>query len=106
MNIRLATEVAAALSRRWEGCRLTPYLCSAGVPTIGYGATYYRDGRGVTLHDAPITKAEAESLLVWMIETVYLPAVIKLCPEIDTPERLAAIIDFTFNLGSGALKGH
>jgi len=104
MNIKLAVEVASELCKRFEGCYLTPYLCPAGVATIGYGATYYSDGTAVTLKDAPITKEQAKSLLLWMVETRYLPAVIRLCPEIDTPERLAAIIDFAFNLGSGALK--
>lgn len=104
MNIPLAVEVAASLARRWEGCYLSPYLCPAGIPTIGYGATYYEDGARVTLHDAPISKERAESLLVWMVAGRYLPVVLALCPRIDTPERLAAIIDFTFNLGGGALK--
>jgi len=104
VNVSLAIEVASELCKRFEGCYLKPYLCPAGVPTIGYGATYYMTGESVRMTDAPITNEQAKSLLLWMIETRYLPAVIKLCPEIDTPERLAAIIDFTFNLGSGALK--
>lgn len=99
-----AIEVAAALARRFEGCRLRPYLCPSGVPTIGYGATYYEDGTRVTLLDAPVTKERAERLLLWMVRTRYLPEVLKLCPNIDTPERLAAIIDFAFNLGAGRLK--
>jgi len=97
-------EIAAALARRFEGCYLRPYLCPAGVPTIGYGATFYEDGTRVTLRDPPITRERAESMLMWMIRTKYLPDVIRLCPEIDSPERLAAIIDFTFNLGAGALS--
>ena len=99
-----AVQVAAALARRFEGLYLTPYLCPAGVPTVGYGATYYQDGRRIELTDAPITKEQADALLLWMVSTVYLPAVIKLCPKVDKPERLAALIDFTFNLGSGNLK--
>jgi lysozyme len=97
-------EIAAALARRFEGCYLRPYLCPADVPTIGYGATYYEDGTRVTLFDAPITRERAESLLLWMLRTRYLPVVLRLCPGIDSPERLAAIIDFTFNLGAGNLK--
>ena len=102
--VELAIAVAAALCRRFEGLFLTSYLCPAGVATIGYGATFYEDGRRVTLHDAPITRARAEALLLWMIQTQYLPAVLKLCPDIGCPMRLAAIIDFTFNLGAGRLQ--
>ncbi|WP_454752057.1 lysozyme [Cupriavidus necator] len=100
----VAIEVAAALARRFEGLYLRPYLDPVGVPTIGYGATYYPDGRRVTMNDAPITREQAEELLLWMVRTVYLPAVLKLCPRIDTPERLAALIDWTFNLGAGNLR--
>lgn len=102
--IDLAVQVAAALARRFEGLYLTPYLCPAGVPTIGYGATYYEDGSRVQLTDPAITRERAEALLLWMVRTVYLPVVLKLCPGVDNPNRLAALIDFTFNLGSGQLR--
>lgn len=104
MNYQLAIEVAAALARRFEGLYLTPYLCPAGVPTIGFGATYYEDGTRVQLIDPPITRERAETLLLWMVRTKYLPPVLRLCPGVDTPERLAALIDFTFNLGAGNLQ--
>ena len=100
----LAITVATALAQRFEGLYLSPYLCPAGVPTIGYGATYYEDGSRVTLFDAPITRERAMELLQWMVRTVYLPTVMRLCPGIDNPSRLAALIDFTFNLGGNALK--
>ena len=99
-----AVELAAALARHFEGLYLSPYLCPAGVATIGYGATYYEDGTHVTLHDASITKDRAESLLLWMLRTKYLPSVMQLCPNVDEPERLAALIDFAFNLGAGNLR--
>ena len=100
----LAILVSTALAQRFEGLYLSPYLCPAGVPTIGYGATYYEDGTRVTLLDAPITRERAIALLQWMVRTVYLPTVMRLCPGIDNPNRLAALIDFTFNLGGSALK--
>lgn len=99
-----AVEIAAALCRRFEGFSAHPYLCPAGVPTIGYGATHYLDGRPVRLTDAPISRDAAERLLVLMIERTYLPAVERLCPSVDDPRRLGALIDFTFNLGVGRLR--
>lgn len=102
--IELAVKVAAALARMFEGLYLSPYLCPAGVPTLGYGATYYEDGTRVTLSDPAITRERAEELLLWMVRTKYLPAVIKLCPGVQDPRLLAALIDFAFNLGGGNLK--
>lgn len=99
-----AIEIAIELEKRFEAIRLRPYLDAVGVPTIGIGATYYEDGRNVTLLDDPITRERALQLCAWMTEKVYLPAVMSLCPNIQSPARLAAIIDFTFNLGSNALK--
>ena len=100
-----AVQIAAALCRRFEGLRLTPYLCSAGVPSIGYGATFYQTGARVTLADPAITREQAEELLQWHIRTVFLPSVLKLCPNVTDAGRLAALVDFTFNLGAGNLKG-
>jgi lysozyme len=103
-GVEQAMAVAAALARRFEGLYLRPYLCPAGVPTIGYGATYYQDGRRVTLADPAITREQADALLAWMLATVYLPQVLRLCPGVDRPERLAALVDFTFNLGASNLR--
>lgn len=102
--LALAVDVAAILARRFEGFAARPYLCPAGVPSIGFGATYYADGRAVKLTDPPISRERAEALLLWMVRRVYLPAVLRLCPHVDTPERLAALIDFTLNLGAGRLR--
>jgi lysozyme len=99
-----AVAVAAAIGRHFEGFRSRPYLCPAGVATIGFGATYYEDGTTVTLLDPPITRERAERLLAYHIQRVYTPAVQRLCPNIDTPERLGAITDFALNLGNGRLR--
>lgn len=97
-------EVAAALCRRFEGFYPRPYLCPAGVPTIGYGATFYEDGTRVTLRDPEITRERAEALLLCHVRQRFMPAVLLLCPGVDNPYRLAALIDFAFNLGAGNLR--
>jgi lysozyme len=53
----------------------------------------------------PITEAEAEVYLARDLQTA-LAAALRYCPVLATePERrLAAIVDFTFNLGAGRLQ--
>lgn len=102
-DIDLAVDTAAALARRFEGFYLTPYLCPAGVATIGVGSTFYQDGQRVSLTDPPITKERAEELLKWELRRC-VPRVLKLCPGVDTTNRLAALLDFAFNCGSGNLQ--
>jgi len=98
-------QIAAELCKQFEGFRAKPYLCPAGIPTIGYGSTYYADGRKVTLQDAPIDEAEAEKLLMHELETTYLPGVLRNCPGLAADERkLNAIVDFAYNLGVGRLQ--
>lgn len=99
-----ALEIASALARRFEGFYPIPYLCPAGVPTIGFGATFYEDGTRVKLTDPPITRERADGLLLWQVQMRFLPVVLRLCPGVNSPERLAALIDFAFNLGSARLK--
>ena len=52
-----------ALIKEFEGFKAVPYLCSAGIPTIGYGSTYYLDGTKVRLSDRAITETKALELL-------------------------------------------
>lgn len=111
-------EVAVALCMLFEGLHrlgkdglVYPYLCPAGVWTIGYGSTYYEDGRRVGPNDPPITQERAKQLLLWELNKVSAPAVIRLCPELfawsvqnKQWRAFCAIVDFTFNLGSGRLQ--
>ena len=95
-----ALEVTSALCRTFEGIRLSPYLCSAGKPTIGIGSTLYEDGTRVTLQDPPITAERAESLLQLTLRRDYLPGVLRASPGlIQYPNRLAAMLDFAYNAG-------
>lgn len=104
MNLDEVLWYAASICRRFEGLYLKPYLCPAGVPTIGYGATFYQDGKKVTLHDKPITREQAEDLLTYHLKQYFLKEVLLLCYTLDTEFKTASILDFAFNLGLGNLK--
>lgn len=95
-----APDVAIKLCKEFEGFRSSPYLCPAGVPTIGYGSTFYEDGTPVKLGDAPIDEKRAMHLLRATLERVYIPGVLKASPQLATrPAVLGAMADFAYNLG-------
>jgi lysozyme len=98
-------EIAAALCKQFEGYKAKPYLCPAGIPTIGYGSTYYHDGRKVQLTDPPMDEPTAKALLMIELEHTYLPGVLRNCPGLITDVRKCnAIVDFVYNLGIGRLQ--
>lgn len=98
-------ELAAQLCRTFEGYRARPYVCPAGVATIGYGSTRYLDGRPVTLADPPISHETAERLLQQSLRHEFLPGVLRACPGLALHERACnAIVDWAYNLGVGRLQ--
>ena len=101
----MTLDIAASLCKQFEGFRGKPYLCPAGIPTIGYGSTYYSDGKKVTLNDPPISEPEAAQLLLHELQYTYLPGVLRNCPILLTDEKKCnAIVDFAYNLGTGRLQ--
>lgn len=101
-----AISIAADLCRRFEGVRLRPYLCPAGVATIGIGSTRYEDGRAVLLSDPPVSLERAEALLMHELEQRYLTGVLRACPRLaGESRRLGAAVDWAYNLGVGAFQG-
>ena len=101
-------QAAIDLTKRFEGFErrvkrgieitAVPYICPAGFWTIGYG--HLCDSK-----HPPISEVEAEVYLARDLQTA-LAATLRFCPVLATePEgRLAAIVDFTFNLGAGRLQ--
>ena len=86
----------------FEGLRLSPYLCSAKVPTIGYGSTFYPSGIKVTMNDKPITQATA----LWMLKHTadkFAVEVDKLVRPTLTQNQFNALVSFAFNVGTSAL---
>lgn len=104
----LLPAAAVLLAKRFEGFhrvprsdpdrRARPYICPAGYWTIGYGHLCLPD-------HPPISEADGE---IYLSEDLLkaLNATLRYCPVLATgPEtRLAAIVDFTFNLGVGRLQ--
>ena len=100
-------QAAIDLAKRFEGfCRAPksdpdrayPYVCPAGFLTIGYG--HLCDAKHL-----PITMEEGEAYLAADMADA-LRATLRYCPVLATESegRLAAIVDFTFNLGAGRLQ--
>jgi lysozyme len=100
----LALNIAKELSKKFEGFKSKPYLCPAGVPTIGYGTTAYPNRQKVKLTDSSITKEQAIQYLEYELYK-SLQGVLKYCPIlIKEDKKLGAIIDFVYNLGVGRLQ--
>lgn len=99
-----AIELAFGLIRTFEGLYLRPYLDPAGIPTIGYGTVYYPSGRRVRLDDQPCTAEDAKAYCLYRLVHDLTPQVLKACPNVDTEGRLAAFLDFAYNLGIGAFR--
>ncbi|AKZ25258.1 lysozyme [Ralstonia pseudosolanacearum] len=83
---------------RVDPTRAQPYVCPAGFWTVGYG--HLCDPT-----HPPITQAQAEVYLAADLVTA-LNATLRYCPvlAVEPEGRLAAIVDFTFNLGAGRLQ--
>ncbi len=89
----------------FEGLYLSPYLCPAGVWTIGLGTTRYPDGRPVGPRDPRITKEQAWVIAKHQMINDYMAEAIELCPgQLNTAGRLAAISDFCYNAGVPAFR--
>jgi lysozyme len=87
----------------FEGLSLKPYMCPAKKPTIGYGNTYYRDGRKVTMLDEPITNEEAVKLLEVVVDS-FAKQVSKLVTAPLNQNQFNSVVSFAFNVGVGSLK--
>lgn len=92
-----------AIIKKHESLRLKPYLCPAGVPTIGYGNTYYGNGLRVKLSDPAITNCEAESLLEASLKH-YEQGVDRYVRVSITQNQFDALVSFAYNVGLGSLQ--
>jgi lysozyme len=101
-------EAGVSIIRHFEGLvdgdpntpGLEPYICPAGLPTIGYGAIYGLDGSRVGSDHRAITEEEAESLLKRDLRRTE-HAVARLVRYPLTLNQFSALVSICFNIGSG-----
>lgn len=94
------SEEGKDLIKSFEGCRLNAYKCSAGVPTIGYGNTYYPNGDKVQMNDV-ITLEQAIELFDDLIVRYERIVNSKLKVEVKQNE-FDALVSHTYNTGGSS----
>lgn len=104
MNLHNAINICInQLLNKFESCKLVPYLCPAGKPTIGWGNTFYAHGIPVTMDDPKITQDEADNLRNNIV-TIFAHQVSLLVVSDITDNQGAALIAITYNIGINAFK--
>jgi lysozyme len=98
MTPRATGTAGVALIRAFEGFSPVPYVCPAGVLTVGYGHVV-ADGERF---EAPLSPEEGEALLRADLPR-YERAVCRLIEVPLSDPCFDALASFTFNLGEGAL---
>ena len=103
------SENGLKLIQEFESFEANPYLDSARVYTIGYGSTYYPNGKKVTGKDKPITKEYAEIIQRHVIATDFEPIVNDLLEQeitsgFITQNMYDAILSLAYNIGVNGFK--
>lgn len=103
MKITKVSKSGIDLIKSFEGLMLKPYLCSAKVPTIGYGTTIYPNGQKVKLIDAPISETMAEEFLA--NDLIYFEKQVDAyTTDAVNQNQFDALVSFAYNCGIGNLK--
>ena len=87
----------------FEGLSLVPYLCPAKIPTIGYGCTYYPNGKKVTMNDATITQKEAFDMLAFIVDEFSVKVGRLLKVQLNQ-HQFNALVSFAYNCGIANLQ--
>lgn len=82
----------------FEGFSSKPYLDSAGIPTIGYGNTYYPGGKKVTMKDPAISRERGAELFSSVLPT-YEKIVNSKMKVALTQNQFDALVSHTYNTG-------
>ena len=90
---------------RGEGFESDAYLCSAGVPSIGFGSIAWQDGERVQLGDT-ISRQDAEALLTDYIARHIDPVIPRLVQRPLTQPQWDAFASFLYNFGEDKARGY
>ena len=94
------SEIGKDLIKKFEGVRLKAYKCSAGVPTIGFGNTFYEDGEKVQMNDT-ITLERARDLFDMLLPR-YEKIVLKKVNVQMKQNEFDALVSHTYNTGGSS----
>ena len=90
---------ALAVIHHFEQCRLSAYRDAVGVPTIGWGMTYYPDGRRVSMGDR-LTQEQADDMFEIILERDFAGPVRNLLGNTPTsPSQFGAMVALAYNIG-------
>ena len=89
------------LITEFEGFSAKPYLCSAKIPTIGFGNTYYPDGKRVSMLDKEITKVQAFEMFKYIADR-FASRVSKLVTSPLNQNQFNALVSLAYNIGIAA----
>ncbi len=78
--------------------------------TIGYGCTYYLDGKKVKLTDKPLTKAQASELQLAVINRDFAPKIVtsldgQVKSHFVTQTMFDACVSLAYNIGMANFSG-
>ena len=90
-----------SLIKEFEGLSLNPYLDVVKIPTIGWGNTYYPDGKKVTLNDKPISEIEATELLSYVSQKDFGDKILQLVKVPLNQNQFDALVSICYNIGMG-----
>lgn len=90
------------LIKKYEGLKLQAYICPAGIPTIGYGNTFYENGSKVVMGEK-ISIERADQLLFHTVQQFEI-SVRKLVKKPVNDNQIGALTSFAFNVGVGNLS--
>ena len=94
------SEIGKDLIKKFEGVRLKAYKCSAGVPTIGFGNTFYEDGEKVQMNDT-ITLERARELFDMLLPR-YEKIVLNKVKRVLKQNEFDSLVSHTYNTGGSS----